>query len=158
MYTETCDAKGPNKIAECGQLRVDEIDVEPLKPWETGSPRCPLHPQYGMCIKEIKTKNGPAQLHHCPHEECVIACFGDNEQRDEFIYQVDRSLHQHYRDPHCPLVCYCGDLLCLKLSHSEKNPNRLFLTCKKGECKMFQWGDEWPRQWIEDHWCKYANN
>ena len=70
------------------------IDVEPLKPWEAGPPQCPLHPQYGMCIKEIKTKYGLAQLHHCPHKECVIACFGDNEQRDEFIYQVDRSLHQ----------------------------------------------------------------
>lgn len=41
------------------ELKVDEWD-EPSKPWMSDAPRCPIHPQYGMCIKEVETKPGPA--------------------------------------------------------------------------------------------------
>ena len=88
-------------------LRVDEVEQEVPRTWQTGMPRCPVHPQYAMTEREINTKNGPANLHHCPHEECVIACFGTKEQLDEYLYHVVRSLHFTFRHVHCPLVCFC---------------------------------------------------
>ena len=135
---------------------IDEFQKEPPKPWPSDAPPCPLHPQYGMCIEEIFTKNGPSQLHHCPHEECIVACFGNNEECDFFLECVQRSLHHHYRNPHCPLVCFCGDLI-LKLSKSEKNTDRLYLRCRKQECNMFQWADTFPHDRVRHHWECYAS-
>ena len=133
-------------------LCVDEVEQEVPRTWQTGMPRCPVHPQYAMTEREINTKNGPANLHHCPHEECVISCFGTKEQLDEYLYHVERSLHFTFRNVHCPLVCFCGNLLGLPLSKSEKNKDRLFLTCRTRDCNMFQWGDEAPRKKVKDHW------
>ena len=156
IIEEGCDRHGP-KQTEHTTLLVDECELEPAKPWDSDAPPCPLHPQYGLLIKEIATKFGPAQLHYCPHEQCIISCFGDLEERDKFMHEVTRSLHFHYRDPHCPLVCFCNDVLVLKMSKSEKNPNRVFMTCRHRKCKMFQWIDTLPHEKVEDHWQWYAS-
>ena len=157
VYMEGCDAHGPFQKREV----VVKDSVEQME--DTGLIRCPIHPQYGMRVKEIKTCRGLRRLHHCPQEECIVACFGEPKDLEQFVVKVEEELHDHYKDVHCPLICYCNELLCLKTSFSQKNPGRLYLTCQKGGvekggCKMFQWGDEWPRQWIQDHWWNYANN
>ena len=154
LCEDGCDANGL-KITEHHTLLVDECELEPAKPWDDDAPPCPVHPRYGMVIKEIQTKFGPAQLRCCPHEECVISCFGDLEERDKFLHTVDRSLHYSYRDPQCTLVCFCNKLLLLKLSKSEKNPDRLFLTCRGRKCKMFQWADDMPHKKVLNHWDWY---
>ena len=33
----------------------------------------------------------------------------------------------------------------MTMSHSEKNPGRLFFKCRKRQCEFFQWVDEHPR-------------
>ena len=43
-----------------------------------------------------------------------------------------------------PLKCFCDVELTLKKSRSDKNPNRIYFTCRKKveeRCKYFQWGD-----------------
>ena len=135
---------------------VDEVEKEekekkPLKP------TCPLHPKYSMELREVDTKYGPAQLHHCPHEECPVSCFGDLEARDQFLNAVATTLHVMFKEPHCPLVCFCSNLMRLKMSKSEKNPNRLFFTCRGDRCKAFQWGDEKVREKLGNHWDWYMS-
>ena len=44
--------------------------------------------------------------------------------------------------------------MALRMSHSPKNPGRLFLCCPARICRLFQWADQEPhpkvRQWIEE--------
>lgn len=152
LVAEGGDSEGPFQTQD---VYVDEMCKEPPKPWTSDAPCCPVHTHYGMVIKEVHTRYGPAQLHHCPHEECIIACFGTNEERDDFLHEVATSFHFMYRDPQCPLTCYCNELLVLKLSKSEKNPHRLYMTCRKKqdrECTMFQWADDFPHPKVLSHW------
>ena len=162
---EGCDDNGPFQVrhvyeavepdGKMQQIRwVDECDNPPPPPWKEDAPPCPIHKEYGLIEKEVKTKYGPAQVHKCPHPECFISCFGSNEERDRFMFVIDRSLHWLFRDKHCPMVCYCGNLLSLKMSKSEKNPERLFFTCRQreGGCKMFMWGDDMAPDRVREHW------
>ena len=180
VIAEGCDAVGPFQhrmvtVREDGEFlpsgQVSEqppeqpqpySEKEPERPWKDDAPRCPLHPQYGMCEKEIDTKRGPSRFHHCPHEECPVSCFGDEQDVSWYLYVVDRSLHFKYRDPHCPLICFCNELLLLRVSGSEKNKDRLYFTCRRreedGGCKTFQWGDVAPRKKLDTHWLNYLNN
>ena len=160
---ESCNENGPVQIYDVYEAKepkkekiewVDEYDKPPPLPWTEDAPPCPIHKEYGMVVKDIQTKYGPARLHKCLHPECIISCFGTDEERDHFLFQVDRGLHWQYRDKHCPLVCFCGNLLSLKMSRSEKNPDRLFLSCRcrDGGCKMFMWGDDKASTGVTDHW------
>ena len=40
------------------------------------------------------------------------------------------------------LLCFCRQRPVLQRSRSEKNPDRMFLTCSKKKCKFFQWGNQ----------------
>ena len=131
---------------------VDEVEESEVKRRRVDTPNCPLHVTREMAIKEITTVKGPSQLHFCPVRGCVISCFGTNEDRDKFLDTVAHSLHHVYRNKQCPLVCFCGDKLLLKMSKSEANPDRLFLSCRSKACKMFQWGDDWPHKKVYQHW------
>ena len=133
---------------------VDECDKPPPLPWKDDAPPCPIHERYGMVTKEVDTKYGKARLHKCPHPDCFISCFGDDKERDHFLYQVSYALHWQFREPHCPMVCFCGNLLSLKMSHSKQNPDRLFFGCRQreGGCKMFMWGDDMAPQPVREHW------
>ena len=162
---EGCDANGPFVSEDVYVAKepsekktenpwTDEYEKPPPLPWKEDAPPCPIHKEYGLVVKEVNTKYGPAQVHKCPHSECFVSCFGDNGERDRFLYVIDRSLHWQFRDKHCPMVCYCGNLLSLKMSKSEKNPERLFFTCRQreGGCKMFVWGDDMPSDKVRQHW------
>ena len=43
------------------------------------------------------------------------------------------------------MKCFCIYAPIMSISHSEKNPNRLFFKCSKRQCEFFQWVDEHPR-------------
>ena len=49
--------------------------------------------------------------------------------------------------------CHCCNPLALTMSHTDKNPGRLFLRCYKRTCPFFQWADQDPwgknRLWLE---------
>ena len=154
IIEEGCDRHGPRQT-EHTTLLVDETELEGDKPQDGDAPPCPVHPQYSMLITEVDTKYGPAQLHYCPHQQCIVSCFGDLEARDKFMFEVARGLHFHYRQPRNTLVCFCNDTPALKLSKSEKNPDRLFMTCRHRQCKLFQWADEPPHKKLQDHWDWY---
>ena len=50
--------------------------------------------------------------------------------------------------------CHCANPLAMTMSHSEKNPGRLFFRCCRRLCPFFQWVDEDPRRknrvWLEE--------
>ena len=49
--------------------------------------------------------------------------------------------------------CHCCNALAMTMSHSERNPGRLFFKCSRRICPFFQWVDEDPRGknrvWLE---------
>ena len=65
------------------------------------------------------------------------------EGAEEYMKEVHAQLYVEIKDK-WPLKCFCEVELTLKKSRSEKNPNRIYFTCRKKvneRCKYFQWGD-----------------
>lgn len=58
------------------------------------------------------------------------------------MVEVYKSLHPDLFDRWSLLKCYCGTTPTLHQSHSQKNPNRLYLRCAKKYCTFFRWADE----------------
>ena len=127
------------------QALLAEVDKIPL----IGSPlvdllTCPFH------LKPITRKKPPEKIEKkkvlfCPEVECPVFLFADTEEA------YLRALH--YTPPSQDVVecwdilkCYCHYAPVLKLSQSETNPNRLYLSCNNWctelRCPYFQWFDK----------------
>ena len=71
-----------------------------------------------------------------------------------YLDSAKRQLHEYYhRLPLDKMRCHCCNALAMTMSHSEKNPGRLFFRCSRRLCPFFQWVDEDPqgknRVWLE---------
>ena len=128
------------------QTLMAEVDKIP----EIGSPpladllSCPFH------LIPLTRKKPPDEIEKqevlfCPELDCPVFLFANN---------IDAYLQAlHFTPPsedvaECwdILQCYCHFTPILKLSQSETNPNRLYLSCnnwtKELRCRYFQWFDE----------------
>ena len=134
---------------EAIQALLAEVDKIP----QIGSPppqppvdllTCPFH------LKPMTRKKPPDEIEKqevlfCPEIDCPVFLFAGN---------IDAYLRAlHYTPPSQDVVecwdilqCYCHFTPLLKLSQSEANPNRLYLSCnnfmKDLRCPYFQWFDE----------------
>ena len=70
-----------------------------------------------------------------------------------YFHTVGSKLIDYYKENWNKLSCFCCGPLVLCQSRSEKNPGRIYFTCKGKQCNFFQWGDEKlspkNRQWLE---------
>ena len=115
-------------------------------------PRCMVPMKYGS----VKTKEGGTwfEYYRCPSErfytKCYVTC-GVNEGVSAYLKRVDEQTHPCYRniDP-ARFRCLCNKSLVLATSHSQSNPDRLYLKCPKRNCKFFQWINEYPRGIAQD--------
>ena len=104
---------------------------------------CPFH------LKPLTRKKPPVEIEKqevlfCPELDCPVFLFASN---------IDAYLRAlHYTPPSQDVVecwdilqCFCHFTPILKLSQSEVNPNRLYLSCnnwqKELRCPYFQWFD-----------------
>lgn len=135
-------------------------------PSPLGCPRCEVELEYG----EVEKEDGELFCYwRCPKEQNGVKCFVTHQADDqcgEYLELVKAQLADCYwpsgdsvKDckrkviPFINMECYCCSPLVLITSQSEKNPNRLFFKCKKGECKFFQWADSVPRGKVW-HWLR----
>ena len=104
---------------------------------------CPFH------LKPLSRKEPPGEeekqeLLFCPELDCPVFLFANN--MEAYL----RALH--YTPPSADVIecwdilqCFCHFAPILKLSQSEANPNRLYLSCnnwnKELKCPYFQWFD-----------------
>ena len=98
---------------------------------------CPIH--VTNVLKARPTKKSGRVFFTCPEKTCPVFCF-ENKLRD-YCTSLTSKLLPLYK---CftPL-CQCDRPTTLKVSGSEKNPQRPYFSCKSDEqCKFFQWGDE----------------
>ena len=133
------------------QALMAEVDKIP----EIGSPpraplavvdllTCPFH------LKPLTRKKPPddiakQEVLFCPDLDCPVFLFGNH--LDAYVQAL------HYTPPSPDVVecwdilqCFCHFTPVLKLSQSETNPNRLYLSCnnwqKELKCPYFQWFDQ----------------
>ena len=84
----------------------------------------------------------------CPKQPCLLFCGKD--QAAEYMCEVYKNVHPDICDRWETLVCLCGQVPTLRQSHSEKNPNKLYLSCGSiapHRCRFFRWADQQIRRY-----------
>ena len=133
------------------QSLLAEVDMIP----QIGSPpraplavvdlvTCPFH------LKPLTRKKPPDEIEKqevlfCPDIDCPVFLFASHI--DAYLQSLHYTLPSHdVLECWDILQCFCHFTPVLKLSQSETNPNRLYLSCnnwqKELKCPYFQWYDE----------------
>ena len=105
---------------------------------------CPFH------LKPLTRKKPPDEIEKqevlfCPDIDCPVFLFASNI--DAYLQALHYTLPSHdVMECWDILQCFCHFTPVLKLSKSESNPNRLYLSCnnwqKELKCPYFQWYDQ----------------
>ena len=121
------------------------VNTEALKqPSDPGEPRyvdtCPIHEQTDMRCLNPNEEYG-ALFFKCSVPGCAV--FYTTDTAADVCHQITQAIHPtvHERLLHADLKCHCDYTPNMKLSRSEKNFGRVYLTCfkKNGPCSYFQW-------------------
>ena len=131
-YDELPDlSEGEDQVVE-EALNVDNRYV--------GTYSCPIHEDSVMRCLNADEVCG-ALLFKCERPDCAVFYTSDSHQA--VCHQLRQATHPtvHQVLFHANLKCYCDFTPRMKLSRSEKNYERVFLTCfkKKDPCNYFQW-------------------
>ena len=96
---------------------------------------CPCHLEK---MEERTAKTGWQYL-RCPAWTCFLFCGKTNGEK--YMSAVRNNIHPDICDRWEKISCLCGRVPVLKQSFSDKNPDRLYLTCGDNRCKFFRWAD-----------------
>ena len=96
---------------------------------------CPCHLEK---MEERTAKTGWQYL-RCPAWTCFLFCGKTNGEK--YMSAVRKNIHPDICDRWEKISCLCGRVPVLKQSASDKNPDRLYLTCGDNRCKFFRWAD-----------------
>ena len=122
---------------------------------------CPIHEDSVMkCLNPNEVYD--ALLFKCSTPDCAVFFTSDTHQ--EVRHQLTQSIHPTVYEGllNTDLKCYCGYTPSMKLSQSEKNFSRVYLTCFKKQmpCSFFQW-IHWkvrdPPQPSTSHWSGFPS-
>ena len=101
---------------------------------------CPIHEEQEMQCLNPDAVCG-ALFFKCGVPDCAVFFTSDNYQ--DVCHQLRQAIHPtiHQRLYHTDLKCHCDYTPRMKLSRSDKNYGRVFLTCfkKNAPCAYFQW-------------------
>ena len=101
---------------------------------------CPIHEDSKMTCLNADEVYG-ALLFKCTTPGCSV--FYTSTTSEDVRYQLQEAIHPtvHEGLVHADLKCHCDYTPRMKLSQSQKNPGRVFLTCfkKNNPCNYFQW-------------------
>ena len=130
---------------------IDTLEQQYRNPSPPRTLQCPLHPQYSLEKRESHTDYGQWEYYKCPFQDCFVCCGVDNV--DYYLQSARSQIEPYYtRIPLDKMKCYCDRQVYMSMSHSDKNPGRLYLKCPKRYCEFFQWVDTAPRGKIRAHW------
>ena len=102
---------------------------------------CPFHP-----LDTLKVLNPDAEYRplycKCPEEGCPVWC--TTETAHVVLPELIEHTHPEVRAKLTELQCKCGEVPHMKLSRSDKNFHKVFLTCGQNPyqvqpCGYFQW-------------------
>lgn len=102
--------------------------------------QCPIHQDSVMRCLNTDERFG-ALFFKCEKPDCSVFYTTDTAQ--DVCHQLLQAIHPTVREGlfHTNLKCECNFTPRMKLSRSEKNFGRVFLTCfkKNNPCRYFQW-------------------
>ena len=123
------------------QELIQEL-IEPPPPPPPPSPPtlpdylvCPYH----ICHLEHRVSQNGWHYAKCSMFPCVLFCA--EEKAGSYMRAVHDQVHSDILRMWKQLLCFCCKPPVLHQSRSEKNPDRLFLTCSKKKCKFVWWGN-----------------
>ena len=130
------------------QTALQELIQELIEP-----PPPPVMPDYLVCpyhICHLEPRVSQNGWHYvkCPMFPCVLFCA--EEKAGPYMRAVHEQVHSDILKMWKHLLCFCCQHPVLQQSRSEKNPDRMFLTCSKKKCKFFQWGNHPLRNKYKD--------
>ena len=111
---------------------------------------CPIHPWEPLC----PGSSGDFWYEKCGYEGCLV--FIPTQHLDVMLKQLKYHVHPMLKEQWATLRCDCGLRPRMKLSLSEKNYQKVYLTCGvnrrgveefgKERCRYFQWIHWKPRK------------
>ena len=120
-------------------LRAEQVPVEEPTRYVPDE-CCPIHEDTAMQCLNADDLCG-ALLFKCQKPDCSVFYTSDTDEdvRFQLCQEIHPTVHQGLFDG--TLKCHCEYTPRMKLSRSEKNPGRVFLTCfkKNDPCCYFQW-------------------
>ena len=134
-----------------------DVDVKADLPWleenvaphmerrqrnkESMQQACPFHP-----LEPLKVLNPDAECEplycKCPEDQCPVWC--TSETASIVLPELIENTHPEVRAKLTEIKCKCSEVPRMKLSRSEKNKHKVFLTCGRNPrqnevCGYFQW-------------------
>ena len=97
---------------------------------------CPCHE---VRLEEHQSQKGWNYV-KCPRQPCLLFCA--KEKAHDYMKEVYRQPHPEVCDMWSCLMCFCREPATLQQSHSQDNPDRLFVTCSKKKCNFFRSADQ----------------
>ena len=121
---------------------------------------CPFHPLEPLKVLNPDTEFEPLYC-KCPEDQCPVWC--TSETVSMVLPELIENTHPEVRAKLTEIKCKCSEVPRMKLSRSEKNKHKVFLTCgrnprQKEVCGYFQWmhAPLWtPKRPLQpDNWVK----
>ena len=98
---------------------------------------CPIHCKP---VKKHVSKNG-WEYYKCSESPCMLFCAAQDVE--EYLLRVNVQLPAWFRNKNDLPVCFCRKVVTLKVSRSEKNPGKVYMSCsQRDKCGYFQWGSD----------------
>ena len=124
-----------------------EFDADAFLASLAEPPKCPVHKE--VSLMKLYNQQG-WEYFLCDTSESYTPCFVTCgvEHADKYLREAEIQLKECYKTNLPDMRCFCNKGLIMKLSKSEKNPDRLYLMCRQKDrrCQFFQWVDEEPRR------------
>ena len=132
----------PEYLPSVSEEEEEDAEAEAMEEGRRYVPKayCPIHEESQMTCLNADEVYG-ALLFKCTKPGCSV--FYTSATSADVRYQLREAIHPtvHQGLWHTDLKCHCDYTPRMKLSHSPKNPGRVFLTCfkKTNPCPYFQW-------------------
>ena len=102
---------------------------------------CPFHPLEPLKVLNPDAEFGPLYC-KCPEDQCPVWC--TTETAPIVLPELIENTHPEVRAKLTEIKCKCSEVPRMKLSRTDKNKNRVFLTCghnplQNESCDYFQW-------------------
>ena len=156
MFGVPPPAEGPTSTGEMvlqGMAKIEALEKRMCEKNEEATVTdlsCPIHPWEPLC----PGSSGDFWYERCGHEGCLV--FIPTQHLDVMLKQLKNHLHPTLKEQWATLRCECGLRPRMKLSLSEKNYEKVYLTCGvnqrgveefgKVRCRYFQWIHWKPRK------------
>ena len=119
---------------------------------------CPFHPLEPLKVLNPDTEFEPLYC-KCPEDQCPVWC--TSETVSIVLPELIENTHPEVRAKLTEIKCKCSEVPRMKLSRSEKNKHKVFLTCGRNPrqnevCGYFQWmhAPLWKPKPTLDKWVK----